>query len=117
LCHSIAWEEDPQKLKSSAVPNPICFQEPSGAKFIQLHSTDTASRLTQFIHVEGMVDETPTAHSPDMESDSSHNEKKPGATVDPHDIPDPDAHLSEAERKAIVCFARIHNSPSNKFLG
>jgi hypothetical protein len=64
-----------------------------------------------------MVDETPTAHSPDMESDLSHNEKKPGATVDPLDIPDPDAHLSEAERKAIVCFARIHHSPSNKFIG
>ena len=54
-----------------------------------------------------MAEATPAElHSPGMESDTSKNEK--GVTAASHgdlDIPDPDAHLSEAERKAIVCCA------------
>jgi len=56
-----------------------------------------------------MADENPSAPLPGRESDSSHNEKKIGAITDHVDIPDPDAHLSEAERKAIVCSSMTHN--------
>ncbi|KAN0105817.1 MFS nicotinic acid transporter-like protein [Hyaloscypha variabilis] len=48
-----------------------------------------------------MAEENPSAALPGRGSDSSHNEKNIGATSDHVDIPDPDAHLSEAERKAI----------------
>lgn len=50
-----------------------------------------------------------SAKSPGMESDSSHNEKNIGETVEHDEIPDPDAHLSEEERKAIVCFQSPHH--------
>ncbi len=60
-------------------------------------------------HKEKTSDDNPTSHRLEMESDASHKEKLAG-TVDLLDIPDPDAHLSEAERKAIVC------SPSPKQL-
>jgi hypothetical protein len=46
------------------------------------------------------------AANPVMDSDASQNEKqagKPQASVDSVDLPDPDAHLSPEERKAIVC--------------
>jgi hypothetical protein len=59
--------------------------------------------LFNFTRVEDMADEGPTEQSPGMESDSSQNEKKLAAAVDDLDMPDPDAHLSEADRKAIVC--------------
>lgn len=49
-----------------------------------------------------MAEENPSAPSPGLESDASQKEKM-AATVDPLDLPDPDAHLSDAERKAIVC--------------
>jgi hypothetical protein len=46
-----------------------------------------------------------------MESDASQNEKlatKPHVSVDPLDLPDPDAHLSAEERKAIVSSSRTN---------
>jgi hypothetical protein len=70
------------------------------------HSAGVESDLS---HKEKMSDDNPTAQRLEMESDASHKEKV-GGTADLFDIPDPDAHLSEAERKAIVC------SPSTKQL-
>jgi hypothetical protein len=43
----------------------------------------------------------PNAQSLELQSDASQKEKT-AATADSLDLPDPDAHLSEAERKAIV---------------
>jgi hypothetical protein len=49
-----------------------------------------------------MVEENPSVPSSGLESDASQKEKI-ATTVDHLDLPDPDAHLSDAERKAIVC--------------
>jgi hypothetical protein len=50
-----------------------------------------------------MADETVKPDSAGAESDASQNEKGVVATSEDVELPDPDAHLSEAERKAIVC--------------
>jgi hypothetical protein len=72
-------------------------------------TTHGAGVESDLSHKEKMSDDNPTAQRLEMESDASHKEKM-GGTADLFDIPDPDAHLSEAERKAIVC------SPSTKQL-
>ncbi len=65
-------------------------------------TTHGAGVESDLSHKEKISDDNPTAQRMEMEGDASHKEKMAG-TVDLFDIPDPDAHLSEAERKAIVC--------------
>jgi hypothetical protein len=81
----------------------------TSARFIHTHkmanvdpTTHSAGVESDLSHKEKMSDDNPTAQRLEMESDASHKEKM-GGTADLFDIPDPDAHLSEAERKAIVC--------------
>ena len=92
------------------------FTSSASRLFVLLLALRPASRPAfcfQLLHhppfAINMADEKPTAPLPARESDSSHNEKKIGATTDHADIPDPDAHLGEAERKAIVCSPMTHH--------
>ena len=108
--------------KSSAVPDFSFARLPPHIPIHQLYSAFFA--YLHFIHTHKMANEDPTTYSAGVESDLSHKEKmsddnptaqrlemasdasqkeKTAGTVDLFDIPDPDAHLSEAERKAIVC--------------